>query len=417
LNKNELPSSVKWPKDSRNLPLWALFERIKDVGHPEEEMLSVYRAHGVIKKSSRDDNTNETAEDRNIYQLVDNGWLVVNRMKAWQGSVGVSTQRGIVSGHYICFRPTHEEDPRFLNWLLRSDIYTTEYARMSRGVRPGQIEIDNDELRRLRIALPPLDEQRRIAVFLDTETARIDHLCYLQSSVRAAVQHRTIAQLDVKFDKLANEYGAVPFRRMISSIEQGVSPQCDNFPAAVDQWGVLKVSAVKNGSFFGEENKQLPANIDPERRYEIKHGDLLITRANTPQLVGSAAVANLPRRKLMLCDKIFRIKVTSELVHEFLVLISLSTKIRSMCAETSHGASQSMTNLKSEEIKNWPIPAAPVLVQRAAISELSEARDHAASLREAIDKQLALLAERRQALITAAVTGQIDVTTARGGAA
>ncbi len=176
MTANELPASVSWPKDWRNVPLWALFDRVKDVGHPDEEMLSVYREHGVVKKSSRDDNINQTAEDRNIYQLIHEGWLVVNRMKAWQGSVGISPLKGIVSGHYLCFRPKHGEDPRFLNWLLRSDAYTHEYARMSRGVRPGQIEIDNDELRALRVLLPPLEEQRRVACFLDSETARMDDL-------------------------------------------------------------------------------------------------------------------------------------------------------------------------------------------------------------------------------------------------
>jgi len=196
---------------------------------------------------------------------------------------------------------------------------------------------------------------------------------------------------------------------MIWSIEQGSSPQCDNFPAGAEEWGVLKLSAVKNGSFFEEENKQLPADIEPERRYEIQHGDLLITRANTPQLVGAAAVADSPRRKLMLCDKIFRVATTPDLLPEFLVLVSLATRIRDMCAEASHGASQSMANLKTEEIKRWPVPAASVPVQRAVIEEISEARSYAATLTDAIDRQLALLSERRQALITAAVTGGISV--------
>ena len=409
MSRYGLPAWVSWPNDRRNLPLWSMFDRIKDVGHPNEEMLSVYREYGVIKKNSRDDNTNQTAENRDIYQLIDDGWFIVNRMKAWQGSVGISPFRGIVSGHYICFRPRHGEYGRFLNWLLRSNVYALEYARMSRGVRPGQIEIDNDELHGLRIALPPLNEQRRIADFLDAETARIDQLASLQQTVRSAVQARVIAQLDIRAEELTRSYGAAPFRRMIQSIEQGSSPQCDNYPADPDTWGVLKVSAVKGGKFLEDENKQLPADIEPERRYEIKPGDLLITRANTPQLVGAATVAEFPRKKLMLCDKIFRISTNHDLIPEFLVLMSLSTRIRDMCAEASHGTSQSMANLKTEEIKRWPIPQAPIDVQRSVIAELSSARAHADALIDAIDHQAAILAERRQALVTAAVTGAITV--------
>lgn len=155
-------SGVPWlgrvPANWKTKPLWSMFERIKDTDHPEEVMLSVFREHGVIAKDSRD-NINRTAENRSIYQLVHPGWLVANRMKAWQGSVGVSALRGIVSGHYICFAPRHNEDHRYLNWLLRSTAYTDGYTLLSRGVRIGQAEIDNDELRLMPILLPPVEEQ------------------------------------------------------------------------------------------------------------------------------------------------------------------------------------------------------------------------------------------------------------------
>ncbi|MFV0307169.1 MAG: hypothetical protein ACK5OX_05450 [Desertimonas sp.] len=111
-------------------------------------MLSVYREFGVVEKDSRTDNFNKTAENRDIYQLVGPGWLIVNRMKAWQGSLGVSPLRGIVSGHYICFKPVHSEHPAFLNYLLRSGVYTNEMLRLSRGVRPNQIEIGLYAMRR-----------------------------------------------------------------------------------------------------------------------------------------------------------------------------------------------------------------------------------------------------------------------------
>jgi hypothetical protein len=81
-------SGVDWigpiPEGWRIRPLWSMFRRIKDVDHPEEQMLSVFRDYGVVAKDSRD-NINKTAENRSIYQLVHPGWLVTNRMKAWQG--------------------------------------------------------------------------------------------------------------------------------------------------------------------------------------------------------------------------------------------------------------------------------------------------------------------------------------------
>jgi type I restriction enzyme, S subunit len=172
-------SGVEWlgpiPAHWEIRPLWSMFERIKDVGHPEEQMLSVFRDYGVVSKDSRE-NINKTAENRNIYQLVHPGWLVTNRMKAWQGSVGISTLRGIVSGHYICFAPCHREDARYLNWLFRSPRYAVGYGLISRGVRIGQAEIDNDDYRVLPVLIPPPDEQERIVAELDAQTSTIDGL-------------------------------------------------------------------------------------------------------------------------------------------------------------------------------------------------------------------------------------------------
>jgi type I restriction enzyme S subunit len=390
-------------------PLRYLLRPREVTNQTDLQVLSVYRDHGVIPKDSRSDNFNKTPEDITRYQEVRVGDLVVNKMKAWQGSVGISPYHGIVSPDYLVCSVDPSVDSRFLHYLLRSKVLASQFGARSKGIRPAQWRLYWEDLAEIPITLPSLDKQRRIADFLDAETARIDKLVALQSAVRGSVSARTLAQLDIKVDELSSLHGTLPFRRMICSIEQGSSPQCDNFPANPEDWGVLKVSAVKNGEFHEDENKQLPAGIEPEWRYEIKHGDLLITRANTPQLVGAAAVADSPRPKLMLCDKIFRVACTPALLPEFLVFVSLGTRVRDMCAEASHGTSQSMANLKTEEIKHWPIPAVPVQLQRNVVAELFEARDHAASLTQAINRQLELLAERKQALITAAVTGGITV--------
>lgn len=172
-------SGVEWlglvPSHWEIRPLWTLFERIKNVGHPTEQMLSVFREFGVVVKEHHA-NLNQTAENRDIYQLVHPGWLVSNRMKAWQGSVGISRHRGIVSGHYICFAPRHDQHSGFLDWLFRSSAYAAGYGAISRGVRIGQAEIDNDLYRVMPVLLPPVDEQAEIAKHLDQKTAKIDAL-------------------------------------------------------------------------------------------------------------------------------------------------------------------------------------------------------------------------------------------------
>lgn len=170
-------------------PLWSMFRRDKVLGFTDEPMVSVFRELGVVYKDDHD-NLNVTATDRSIYQLIEPGWLVVNRMKAWQGSVGVSSIRGITSGHYICFRPLHSEDPRYLNLLFRSPQYRDWFAAYSRGVRPGQAEIDNSYLDGMPIVVPAFDEQQRIVAELDAQTARIDDMIADANRLKALLAER-----------------------------------------------------------------------------------------------------------------------------------------------------------------------------------------------------------------------------------
>lgn len=136
-------------------------------GQPDLPLLSVYRDYGVILKSSRDDNPNPEGQDLSVYKVVEPGNLVLNKMKTWQGSLGVSKHQGIVSPAYIVCELRNDVHPRFIHYLLRSSPYVYEYNRISYGVRLGQWDMRYDEFKRIPIYLPPTDEQDQIARFLD----------------------------------------------------------------------------------------------------------------------------------------------------------------------------------------------------------------------------------------------------------
>ena len=304
-------------------------------------------------------------------------------------------------------------DPRFLLYLVNTHSFLKLGAAAMYGVA-GQKRVPDSFLRDLHVVLPPIVEQRRIADFLDAETARIDQLSKLQRAVLGRIEERERALLDVHLEGLTTEVGTVPFRRYIVGVDQGSSPQCDSTPANPDQWGVLKVSCLRPGEFFPDENKRLPADLVPDKRHEVRAGDLLITRANTPQLVGSTAVVTSTREKLLLSDKIFRVKLSPSLDPHYAAVVAQGGRVRAACWAGSNGASQSMANIRFEEIKEWPIPAVDLYRQRQLADLVSKSRSVTHVLRKRIDHQLALLTERRQALITAAVTGQIDVSAASG---
>jgi type I restriction enzyme S subunit len=404
----ELPAWVQWPNGWRNVPLWAMFDRIKDVGHPHEEMLSVYREYGVIKKSSRDDNTNQTAENRDIYQLIDQGWLVVNRMKAWQGSVGISPLRGIVSGHYICFRPKHGEDPRFLNWLLRSGVYTLEYARMSRGVRPGQIEIDNDELHGLRIALPSLDKQRRIADFLDAETARIDQLQAARTRQLTALEELVASRIS----SVVPSNSKVPFVRLgyLALIQSGVTVD-SNRDSGADSVTLpyLRVANVQDGHVDLGSVTEISVPRSVARSATLRHGDVLMTEGGDLDKLGRGTVWLGEIKNCLHQNHVFAVRPDQrKLAPEYLTLITRTSYARAYF-ESTGTKTTNLASTSSSKIRDFKIPLIDIADQALICREIDEWLNAIAKIQTVLTQQRVLLAERRQALITAAVTGEVTV--------
>ena len=143
---------------------------------PDKQVLSVYRDYGVIPKDSRDDNHNVTSEDTSKYKYVQKGDLVINKMKAWQGSLGVSEYEGIVSPAYYIYK-FHDNcfEGKFFHYLIRG-CYKDEFRRISGGIREGQWDLSAEKFENTMIIIPPVQEQHHIADFLDSKCSEIDTL-------------------------------------------------------------------------------------------------------------------------------------------------------------------------------------------------------------------------------------------------
>src|SRR5699024_5560653 len=159
------------------VPFHTLFRRIpKRTGYGDKELLSVYRDYGVIIKSDRDDNFNRPGESLDDYQLVKPGDLVLNKMKTWQGSLGVSAYEGIVSPAYFVYEPQGDFDSWYMHYLLRSQPSIDYYGAHSKGIRVNQWDLQPEYLDKMKVSFPPLEIQQRIADYLDRETTEIDSL-------------------------------------------------------------------------------------------------------------------------------------------------------------------------------------------------------------------------------------------------
>jgi len=143
-------------------------------GYPDEPVLSLYRELGLVYKDSRDDNHNVTSADTSPYKLVTRGNLVINKMKAWQGSVAVSQLRGIVSPAYYVYKiDSLDLRSEYLHYLLRSS-YKDEFRRMSGGIREGQWDLPAASFENTYILIPPVHEQEEIVAYLDRRLEAID---------------------------------------------------------------------------------------------------------------------------------------------------------------------------------------------------------------------------------------------------
>jgi type I restriction enzyme S subunit len=190
-------SSIPWlgkiPGHWKPTKIGRLFRQIKRLGFPDLTVLSVYREFGVIERSSRDDNANKVPEDLEKYQLVEVGDLVVNKMKAWQGSLGISSFLGITSPDYVVFQPTHKELSEFLHYRFRASLMTSVYLSISNGIRTSQWRIEPDRFLDLPIFLPDLSEQKAIVEYVQTEIAKLDNLAVATESTIALLQERRSA--------------------------------------------------------------------------------------------------------------------------------------------------------------------------------------------------------------------------------
>nr|WP_314741175.1 restriction endonuclease subunit S [uncultured Haemophilus sp.] len=203
-------SGVEWlgevPKDWELKPFNSLYKRVKITNKPNEMLLSIYREYGVIPKESRDDNHNVASEDLSPYQFVDINYLVVNKMKAWQGSLAISTYKGIISPAYFIYEPTHNYYHKYIHYLMRSIFYIQTYKNISKGIRVGQWDLDDYQFNRIKILVPPLEEQQNIVNYIEQENTKINNLIEKQTALieklkeyrSSIISHTVTGKIDVR---------------------------------------------------------------------------------------------------------------------------------------------------------------------------------------------------------------------------
>jgi type I restriction enzyme, S subunit len=329
--------------------------------------------------------------------------------------------------HVTIVRPKKELLTKYLYYLLQTNIYQGYiYSVISSGAT-NQIELSREGLSNTPIIVPPFQVQKAIAHFLDRKTAAIETLIAKKQRLIQLLEEKRTALINQAVTKGLNPdvpmkdsgipwIGKIPehwkvkrFKFLINYLEQGWSPSCENRLVDEQEWGILKVGCVNGGYFDELEHKALPSDLQPKLEYKIKTGDILVSRANTKELLGSAAKVHAVHRKLLLCDKLYRLKIVSSVDSAFFVILLQSKCARYQFERDSSGASSSMQNISQESMKDFLFPLASLQEQHFIVNILDKNFQSLDDLKFKLLNQIRKLQEYRQSLITAAVTGKIDI--------
>jgi type I restriction enzyme S subunit len=308
----------------------------------------------------------------------------------------------------------------FWNWICGPDLMPEYLNYQFKSIAPALRALNMGSTHQtiyqrdaagIDIVVPPLPEQYAIVAFLDREAARIDILIEAQQRLTAILRERRSATIESAVLSASLRTSGQRLKHLVVDVRQGWSPQC--YPWATDgitMWGVLKAGAANGGVFRPEENKELPETETPRPDAVVQRGQLVIVRANTRELVGSAAVVTGDYPRLMLCDKLYGFTLDPKRAVPAYVAAVLGTRgWRGLIELEATGSSPSMQNISQADITNLPMDLPTVADQQRIMTKVGEATAKLDSLIAETERFIELARERRSALITAAVTGQIDV--------
>ena len=290
------PSGVEWIGDIPQEWEIALIKySIKwksEKGKPDATVLSLYRDYGIVPKDSRDDNHNVTSLDTSGYKVVDIGDFVINKMKAWQGSMAISSYKGIVSpAYHVCEITDDKVYRNYFHYLLRSDLYITEYTRLSKGMRIGQWDLDFNDFKNLPFLIPPISEQQRIAEFLDRKCAEIDSIMAVitQAVTKGIRPDRPMKDSGVEWiGDIPQEWDIVKMKHL-GRCRNGLTYSPENVVDEEIGTLVLRSSNIKDGKLMFSDN--VFVNNDIREELMVKQGDILIcSRNGSRSLIGKNAI-------------------------------------------------------------------------------------------------------------------------------
>jgi restriction endonuclease S subunit len=314
------------------------------------------------------------------------GDIIFGRRRAYQRKLSVAEFDGICSAHALVVRAKPDKVlPEFLPFLMMSDRFMNRAVEISVGSLSPTINWTTLKLE--TFDLPPLDQQRRIAEILWAvdEVIQEYHI-----SIECCDKWKTAF---VEERCLHSAFPRVRLEQCVSAIIAGKSVIGVNEVALDGEFGVLKVSAVGPKGFDALEHKRLIRQEDFMPRFTVTHGDFLITRCNTKELVGRVCIVPQDHPSLMLCDKTIKLEFDAEKASpDFMDAVLMSRTLRTQIEACATGTGGAMKNISQDNIRSFVVPLPPLKKQLELVSEIERGQAAKSSLELAASKAAVLQA-------------------------
>jgi len=389
------------------------------------DMLSVSGYRGIEVKQYDDEGRRRTDEELFGYRVVRPGQLVVNTMWLNYAGLGVSEHEGHVSPAYRSYWIDPAMDKRFIHHLMRSGTYVQGYTRLLTGIRPNSLQMGRDDLMVFPVLLPTKSEQTQIARFLDHETARIDALIeeqqrlieLLKEKRQAVISHAVTKGLDPTVpmkDSGVEWLGEVPCSWKV--IKFGITHETaelgGNYESGESQEGLplIKMGNIGRGKIKLDKVEYVSADQNIDNCHILREGDFLFNTRNSLDLVGKVCVWQSELSTALYNSNILRISFVKNLVGSsgfvnYLLNSDLGLEqLRLIARGTTSVAAIYYKDLSSLSFA-FPSPSEQLEIEKFLDIQTTKLDALVVAAEQAID----LIKERRSALISAAVTGKIDV--------
>lgn len=335
-----------------------------------------------------------------------------------------------------CSKPTKIAEPLDILLSVRAPVGTTNIANIQCCIGRGLAAIRFDNYKYgfyfLRSIQHELDSKGTGTTFraISGETIRETLIPYPNQKTQQAIVSKIeelfseldkgiaelkTAQLQLKtyrqsvLNSIVNDKNLNSIESVIEKLDQGWSPKCLNEKSKnFNEWAVIKTSAVQFGRFNPDENKILPKNVPPKEQHEILAGDILITRAGPRVRVGVCCLVKKTRRRLINCDKVYRIKVRKEIIlPEFFELILNTPFYQDEIEVMKSGISDSGLNLTQSKFLKIKIPLPPIEEQHRIVQEIESRLSEADKMEQSIQESLQKAEALRQSILKKAFCGEL----------